>query len=164
MRYDAEHKERTRERVLKEAAKAIRAKGPHGVSVAGVMGRAGLTHGGFYAHFKSKDALVAAGVERMFDEGRERLEAEIASHRSPRRGLAAYVDYYLSEEHRDARSWGCPLPFLAAEAPRLSPSARKGFAAGIAGLTDAIAEVLAEAGEPKPQARAASLLAEMVGA
>ena len=68
MRYDAEHKQQTRERVLKEAASAIRAEGPHQVAVAGVMARAGLTHGGFYAHFASKDDLARQallfGIER----------------------------------------------------------------------------------------------------
>ena len=61
MRYDSEHKERTRARVLKEAAKAIRAEGPHRVGVAAMMAKAGLTHGGFYAHFVSKDDLGVAG-------------------------------------------------------------------------------------------------------
>jgi TetR/AcrR family transcriptional repressor of nem operon len=66
MRYDGDHKQKTRERVLKEAAKAIRAEGPHRIAVAGVMAKAGLTHGGFYAHFKSKDDLVeaASGARR----------------------------------------------------------------------------------------------------
>ena len=69
MRYDAEHKQRTRERVLKEAAKAIRRDGPHKVSVAAVMAKAGLTHGGFYAHFGSRDELIAEGVAQMFGNG-----------------------------------------------------------------------------------------------
>ncbi len=59
MRYDSEHKKRTRQRVLSEAAAAIRAVGPDGIGVAGVMAKAGLTHGAFYAHFESKDDLVA---------------------------------------------------------------------------------------------------------
>ena len=61
MRYDAEHKQRSRERVMNEAAKAIRAEGPPAVSVAGVMGAAGLTHGAFYAHFESRRRPAAGG-------------------------------------------------------------------------------------------------------
>src|SRR5262245_5286908 len=67
MRYDQNHKDRTRARVLTEAAAAIRSKGVERVGVADVMGGAGLTHGGFYAHFKSKDELVAHAVTHMFD-------------------------------------------------------------------------------------------------
>src|SRR5580692_7828040 len=107
MRYDSEHKERTRGRVLKEAAKAIRAEGPHRIGVAGIMANAGLTHGGFYAHFASKDDLVVAAIGQMFDEGAERVERETAG-RSPAEGLAAYIDFYLSKDHRDARTTGCP--------------------------------------------------------
>ena len=66
MRYDSEHKSQTREKVLKVAAKAIRAEGPRGVGVATIMSKAGLTHGGFYAHFESKDDLIAAAIEKMF--------------------------------------------------------------------------------------------------
>ncbi|MDB5456452.1 MAG: TetR family transcriptional regulator, partial [Caulobacter sp.] len=93
MRYDAEHKSKTRERVLIETAKAIRADGPHRVAVAGVMAKAGLTHGGFYAHFKSRDDLITAGVGQMFKEGQVRL-ARAVEGRGPRDGLIAYVDFY----------------------------------------------------------------------
>ena len=79
MRYDAEHKSKTRQRVLKEAAKAIRAEGPHQISVASVMAEAGLTHGGFYAHFASKDDLVAAAIDQMFAEGVSRIVLEIGA-------------------------------------------------------------------------------------
>ena len=87
MRYDADHKEKTRERVLREAAKAIRAEGPHQIAVAGVMAKAGLTHGGFYAHFASKDDLVAATIDQMFAEGAARLTRE-AKDRPPAEALA----------------------------------------------------------------------------
>ena len=69
MRYDAEHKRKTRLRVLDEAAMAIREEGPHRLGVAGVMARAGLTHGGFYAHFPSKEAFVSEAIAHMFEGG-----------------------------------------------------------------------------------------------
>ena len=87
MRYDNEHKQQTRTRVLQAAAKAIRADGPHRVGIASVMADAGLTHGGFYAHFASKDELVAAAIGQMFDESRQRLLRE-TDQRAPAEGPA----------------------------------------------------------------------------
>ncbi|MEI9890155.1 MAG: TetR/AcrR family transcriptional regulator [Caulobacteraceae bacterium] len=83
MRYDAEHKRQTREKVLDAAAEAIRLEGPHKVGVAGVMARAGLTHGGFYAHFESKDDLVAHAITHMFDKSALR---RIDAHEGPAAG------------------------------------------------------------------------------
>ena len=78
MRYSNEHKAETRRRVLKEAAQEIRAKGPDGVAVAGVMARAGLTHGGFYAHFESKEAMIADAIGTMFDDALPTLSGDLA--------------------------------------------------------------------------------------
>ena len=125
------------------------------------MAEAGLTHGGFYAHFASKDDLIAAGVERMFEEARQSWVRE-TGERPPKAALAAYVDFYLSERHRDSRSAGCPLPFLAADAPRLSRNARQSFAAGVADLTGRLSQRLAAVGRTDPEGEARSLLAEMV--
>lgn len=162
MRYDAEHKQKTRERVLTEAARAIRAEGPHRMAVAGVMARAGLTHGGFYAHFASKDDLVAAAIDRMFAEVRGRLQA--GPDTPAREALQGYVGYYLSRTHRDSRTMGCPLPFLMADAPRLEPVARERFARGVTALTATLAGHLSDLGWDEAEAEASSMLAEMVGA
>lgn len=118
MRYHAEHKQRTRERVLKEAAKAIRAEGPHRIAVAGVMAKAGLTHGGFYAHFKSKDDLVAAAIDEMFKDASRRF-FNATDGFSPQDGMVRYINFYLSRDHRDARGTGCPVAALSADLPRL---------------------------------------------
>lgn len=163
MRYDAEHKERTRERVLKEAAKAIRAQGPHKIGVAQVMAKAGLTHGGFYAHFASKDDLVAASIGQMFKDSAGRFAAETAAD-SPAQGLARYIDFYLSAQHRDSRGSGCPLPYLSADAPRLTVAAREAFAGGVAGLRAKIAGKLDLLGVADAAGQASSLLSELVGA
>jgi TetR/AcrR family transcriptional repressor of nem operon len=164
MRYDAEHKQRSRDRVIAEAAKAIRTDGPQGISVAGVMGAAGLTHGAFYAHFESRDALLAAGIERMFEDGRARLKTETDKAVPPRVALANYIGFYLSRSHRDTRVAGCPLPFLAAEAPRLTGEMRERYAAGVGVLTAALADLLRETDIAEPDVTAASVLSEMVGA
>ncbi len=163
MRYDAEHKARTREKVLKAAARAIRTEGPHKVGVAEVMAAAGLTHGGFYAHFPSKDALVAASIGEMFRESSTRFGAE-TDGLTPAQGLSRYVDFYLSARHRDARGAGCPLPYLSADAPRLPAVAQAAFADGVERLRVKLAAALAKLPSPDPEADAASMLSELVGA
>src|SRR6266436_6519607 len=98
MRYDDNHKERTRARVLAEAAAAIRSKGAERVGVAGVMAGAGLTHGGFYAHFKSKDDLVAQAITHMFEVS----YAGFLSHtegRVPAAAVSNFIDVYLAPSH-----------------------------------------------------------------
>jgi len=162
MRYDAEHKQKTREKVLRAATKAIRADGPHRLGVAGVMAKAGLTHGGFYAHFESKDDLIVEAIGLMFDDGRARMQLETET-REPVAALNAYIDFYLSARHRDA-STGCPIPALAADLPRLSKPARARFSAGVNRLRGMLAEKLQAAGHTDAAAGASSMLAELVGA
>ena len=163
MRYDAEHKERTRNRVLSEAARAIRAEGPHRVAVAEVMAKAGLTHGGFYAHFASKDELVVAAVTRMFDEALASFY-RLTKGKPPAEALRAYLDMYLSTRHRDSRATGCPMPALAADLPRLDAPARDQFAIGVSRLTAAVAGLLSALGHADPEGLSSSAFAEMVGA
>jgi TetR/AcrR family transcriptional regulator, transcriptional repressor for nem operon len=163
MRYDAEHKQRTRAKVLKEAAKAIRGAGPHQIGVAEVMAKAGLTHGGFYAHFRSKDDLVASAIDQMFDEAMASFE-HFTAGKTPAAGLSTYINFYLSPLHRDARATGCPLPALAADLPRLDRASRAGFTQGTERLTTALAQLIAKLGRGDATALASSALAEMVGA
>ena len=163
MRYDTEHKARTRARVLDEAAATIRAVGPDGIGVAGLMAKVGLTHGGFYAHFKSKDELVAEAIARMFEEGRRMFRSR-AEGRTPEDGLAAYINWYLSPAHRDASDRGCPLPRLSGDAARMTLPARTRFAAGTGALSALIAGALTEMGRPEPELLARSVVSEIVGA
>ena len=164
MRYDPEHKQRTRERILTEAATALRRDGPDRIAVAGVMARAGLTHGGFYAHFASKDDLLVAAVEHMFVGALAHLD-DVLRDRSPQQGVLAYIGFYLSEEHRDRRDRGCPLPAMAADMPRLGLAAREAFERGAARLTTRLAEALsALVGSADAGTVAVSVLAELVGA
>ncbi|MGH8080248.1 MAG: TetR/AcrR family transcriptional regulator, partial [Lysobacter sp.] len=106
MRYDSEHKLKTRERVLAVAAEAIRDQGPHRVGVAAVMSEAGLTHGGFYAHFASKDELITAAIDHMFLDARGRFDRYASSDKPPAQVLSGYIDFYLSRGHRDAMGKG----------------------------------------------------------
>lgn len=162
MRYGPDHKQETRRKLLKEAAKAIRRDGPHNLSLSGVMAASGLTNGGFYAHFKSRDDLLAAGVEQMFRDSRAR--ATLERECDPRERLAEFLDFYLSPAHRDARSFGCPLAFLSTEAPRLPKPAARQFAEGISGLIDMLAVNLSAVGQEHAQDEASALLSELVGA
>lgn len=165
MRYNQEHKSATHQRLLQAAARAIRAEGPHRIGVAGVMAKAGLTHGGFYAHFESKDALVAEAIEEMFRQSRARLSRE-REGRSPADGLRSYIRFYLSPGHRDAIDAGCAVPAMLSDAPRVSGRAREAFARGARGLRQRLSELLEGMGSSTQEADAGadSLLAEMVGA
>jgi TetR/AcrR family transcriptional repressor of nem operon len=163
MRYDSEHKQKTRARVLDAAAGAIRSAGPERVGVAAVMAEAGLTHGGFYAHFASKDDLVTAAISHMFEQARDRFVRETEG-RDARTGLRAYVDFYLSKKHRDARDSGCPIPTLSSDLPRLTEQTRAIYADGVQKLVVRLAAMLAELDRPEPEGEARSLVAELVGA
>jgi TetR/AcrR family transcriptional repressor of nem operon len=158
-----EKKARSRERILHEAAAAIRAEGAERVSVQAVMARAGMTVGGFYAHFASKDDLLAEAVTCMFDERYARYLAQIDD--GPAEDvLRGFIDSYLSLRHRDAVDRGCPIPPLAGEIGRLADSVRAAFVAGMERLTDAITMLLARLDQPEPAALASSILAELAGA
>ncbi|CAM3725584.1 TetR/AcrR family transcriptional regulator [Rahnella bruchi] len=162
MRYESEHKPKIRERIVKEAAKAIRAKGPLQVSVAGVMSKAGLTHGGFYAHFASKEALLEAAIEQMFNQVMLRWEKNNQGLAAPQQ-LAAYIDFYLSPWHRDNRAQGCPVSALASETPRMSAPCQAEFARGIERIRAMIIRQLTEMGVDDPQTAAISVSAELMG-
>ncbi len=163
MRYDTEHKARTRLQVLDEAAKAIREEGPHRLGVAGVMARAGLTHGGFYAHFPSKEAFLAEAIAHMF-EGGPIVTLQKVRDLPARQALTAFIDFYLSQRHRDSRNGGCPLPYLAGDVPRLTNASRERYAQGTANLTRVIADRLTELERPHAEDEASSMLSELVGA
>lgn len=163
MRYSSDHKAGTRERVLAAAAAAIREEGPDRVSVADVMRCAGLTHGGFYAHWPSKNALLADAIDFMFADGAEPYFTN-ADELDPRAVLARYVDGYLSMTHRDARARGCPVPILAGEQHRLPEQARARFAAAVTRMRERLAALLTRAGVDQAETRAGCAVAEMIGA
>ncbi len=157
------HKERTRARILEEAARAMRVSGTEGIGVAALMKRVGLTQGGFYAHFASRDDLVAHAVERMFEDSRKMLATCLAAP-DPADGLRALIDRYLSDAARRAPERTCPIPTLSGEAARMPAAARARFTAGMGRIRQALAERLAACGRAEPEELASSALAEMVGA
>src|SRR5437667_9914319 len=124
-------KEETRERILRAAARAIRRNGYAGVGVADVMKEAGLTHGGFYAHFDSRDALLVEALERA---GRDSAEAVArAAERRVGRGVSAFrslVETYLADGQLASLENGCPVAALGCEMPRQSQMVREASAVG----------------------------------
>jgi TetR/AcrR family transcriptional repressor of nem operon len=157
-----QHKQQTRERIVKTASRALRAEGIDGVSIPALMRRAGLTHGGFYAHFPSKDALVAEACALGLVESSERLGAA-ASHAPPGQHLRAIVDAYLTPEHRDAPATGCVIAALAPQLIRAPADVRASFAAALDQSIDRLSAYLPGASERACRDNARLLLAGMVG-
>lgn len=158
MRYSDTHKEETRRKVLKAAAIAVRAKGPDGVGVAEIMAQAGLTHGGFYAHFPNKEALVAAAITEAFDQSGRRF-ARLTEGMGGPEALSAFVDIYVTREHRDHPERGCPIAALSSELPRQGAAVRAAYERGVLNLIGRVARWLPD----ERRAHAASLVAEMAG-
>lgn len=155
-------KELSHERIVETAARAIRRAGFQGVGVADIMKEAGLTHGGFYAHFASRDALLCEALERAGQDGGAGLARRIASQQlvdaSPLRQL---VEAYLADGHLAATEQGCPVAALASEMPRQAPEVREVAAQRVRGLIATVAQALpadAEAGA------AAVIAAQLAGA
>lgn len=121
-------KAESHEKILEVAGKKFREKGLGGIGVAQLMGAAGLTHGGFYCHFKSRAHLVEAAIDRVFQQS-EKLKDE--RHGAGRGGLNQYVEWYLSADHREDLAHGCPLAALAADVRHEDKRARMLFAAGL---------------------------------
>lgn len=152
--------EATRRAILSAAARMIRERGPERVGVAEVMRDAGLTHGGFYAHFASRDALIAEAISSMFESGRQKFMARVGTKSGPE-VLKAWIDSYVSRAHRDNPGDGCAMAALISDVGRLDPVARAAFDDGIRGIASRLAAHLpAEAEEQIVN----SLMAEMAGA
>lgn len=163
MRYSTEHKQLTRSRVLKEAASVIRAKGPNGVAVADIMARAGLTHGGFYAHFESKNELVREAIATMFGDVSETM-ANSGRTDDAVTTLRDFLVYYLSAEHRDNAASGCPMPALSADLARAEGPARTCFTQGVENFGARLADALKAIGIADADDEALALQAQLVGA
>jgi TetR/AcrR family transcriptional regulator, transcriptional repressor for nem operon len=138
MRVSRERAAENRERVVQIAAEQFRAHGFDGIGVADLMKAAGLTHGGFYGNFASKDDLAAEAVSRAFAETTTRLRQRALQAADP---LAAAVDLYLSAAHRDNPDSGCAIAALSQDAARGSAKLRAAFERGIEGYLGLIDEL-----------------------
>ena len=162
MRYSKEHKQETHARIVRKASVRLRKKGAHGIGVADLMKEAGLTHGGFYAHFDSREALLIEAFAFAMDRSMEYWRKTTAET-SPEKRLAMIVDSYLTASHRDDPGRGCAVPTLGAEIARESPKARKAFAAKLEQMIDMIAEQLIDLPPKAARKQAAVTLATMMG-
>jgi TetR/AcrR family transcriptional repressor of nem operon len=123
MRYEREHKRQTRDRIVRNTARKLRAEGLNGPGVASVMEASGLTVGGFYKHFRSKDELFAEAIAQAFADS-EKVRSSLQNVPRRERWKEA-VRLYLSPEHCDHPDTGCPVAALAPEIARAKPAVRK---------------------------------------
>jgi len=156
MGHSQAEKAQNRERILAEAARQIRHDGLESVSVGTLMASVGLTHGGFYGHFDSREALLAEALDRAIAEGQAKAGASV-SRTAPR--FAAIVRSYLSRTHRDARDSGCALAALGADVARAGETPRQLMSGQIETFIDTAAEALCGDEE-----RAILAVSAMVGA
>jgi AcrR family transcriptional regulator len=161
----ASKKEQTRERIVRAAARAIRKYGYEGVGVADVMKDAGLTHGGFYAHFESRDALLAAAAEKAGLESAESLSRALAKARTGEE-LMAIVDLYLADVHVTAaeQGLGCAIAAAGTEVPRQSPEVRRAVTRRIKELIGFVEQQLPEWGKSAAHEKAMAVVATLIGA
>jgi TetR/AcrR family transcriptional repressor of nem operon len=162
MRYSRQHKLETHARIVKRASVRIREKGAHGIGVADLMKDAGLTHGGFYAHFASREALVIEAFGYAMEQSTQRWR-KLAEQTPPDERVATIVESYLSPAHRDNPGHGCSVPTLGAEIARESPRTRKAFAAKLEQMIDMLAEQIADVPRKAARKRAMAVIATMMG-
>lgn len=133
-----QQKKESHTRIVQAAARAVREKGFDRVSVAEVMRAAGLTHGGFYAHFASKDELLAAAVEHAGEQSAQLLQVLAGGPSGQPPDLNALVDTYLSSMHLNTAGFGCPMAALGADTARQATPVRQAMAHRVGQLADAV--------------------------
>jgi len=171
MQYDVHHmkraatrsKEATHDRIVDAAARAIRRSGYNGTGVADIMKDAGLTHGGFYAHFPSREAMLAEAADRAGSESVAMME-RIAASSPPQQALPAMMRAYLSQEHLEGIESGCATAALGSEMPRQAPEVRRAATRRIKEMIDLVARQSPDWGQPGAHERALFTVATMVGA
>jgi TetR/AcrR family transcriptional regulator, transcriptional repressor for nem operon len=162
MRYGPGHKEQTRERIVRAAARRFRTKGTEGASVGDLMRDLHLTHGGFYRHFDSKERLVAEAFEHGLKQGRERAVKAIAQA-PPGGELKAIIDTYLDLAHCDDVAEGCPVAALASELARRPRGSRAVFQKALREHVHLMEKYMPGATEAEQRQKAIALFSGMSG-
>jgi TetR/AcrR family transcriptional repressor of nem operon len=162
MRYKQSRKAEAHERIMRVAKSMIRSRGPEKMTVDALMGKAGLTHGGFYAHFKSRDAMVAETVEAVFSEVAGIMQQKFGGM-PPRDALLSFIDWYLSPAHRDGGIPSCPVVAFSWDLTRQSDGFRKAYKSGLEKIVGIVAGWMTAAGIGNVQALAASALSSLAG-
>jgi TetR/AcrR family transcriptional regulator, transcriptional repressor for nem operon len=159
MRYDKDHKQATRQRILEAAGRRFKQDGIDGTGVAAVMSDAGLTNGAFYAHFASKEDLVANVLADQLRTQRHRFDAQP----SDRAGLEAIIRDYLSPQHRDQCADGCPSAALLDEIARRPAATKQVFADELLDTADDIAARLDPTDPDATRTSALALFGMLIG-
>jgi TetR/AcrR family transcriptional repressor of nem operon len=164
VRYPSDHKLQTRRRIVAAASAAFRERGVDSTGVDEVMRRAGLTHGGFYAHFHDKSELVAEACAEAFAGAVVNLE-RIAALPTPAQRARLLIDSYLSQHHRDNRGSGCLVVAVGADMGRLAGRGRAGFAEGFVRHLDRLGAALRLSPDPERNRDLVThLMSSLVGA
>src|SRR5215210_3832954 len=159
MRYSKDHKQDTRQRILEAAGRRFKQEGIDGAGVAAVMSDAGLTNGAFYAHFASKEDLVANVLADQL-----RAQRQIFGAQPPdRRGLEAFIRSYLSPQHRDQYADGCPSAALLDEITRRPAATKQIYTDELMGVIDDIASRLDPTGAKVARTDALAIFGMMIG-
>src|SRR5512132_3749516 len=161
-RTPARSNEATHDRIVDAAARAIRRSGYNGTGVADIMKEAGLTHGAFYAHFPSREAMLAEAANRACAESAA-VVADVAASVPAKQALATILRSYLSREHLEHVESGCPLAALGSETPRQAPEIRRATTRHIKAMIDLVARQSPDWGRPGAHERALLTVAAMVG-
>jgi TetR/AcrR family transcriptional repressor of nem operon len=156
-------KEATHERIVETAALAIRRSGCGGAGVAEIMKEAGLTHGGFYAHFDSREGMLAEAADRAGADTVATM-ARVAASAPPEQALNAMLRAYLSKAHVESVETGCAVAALGSEMPRQAPRVRRAATRRIKEMIDLVARHSPEWGQPGAHERALVTIATAVGA
>lgn len=161
MRVSRAQAEENRDRVITVASRLFREHGFDGIGLKDLMKGAGLTQGGFYKQFTSKDDLAALASRRALESATRRWSAAAADTSDP---LEAVMAFYLSRDHRGEKAEGCPLVALGADAARQSVEVRRPFEDGIRAHFEVLDELMGDADNSGPSEKAMAILSMMVGA
>jgi TetR/AcrR family transcriptional repressor of nem operon len=153
----------TRRRIVKTAAREFRRNGIHGTGLNELMAAAGLTHGGFYRHFDSKDQLVAEACAAVMESG-VGLTEDATCQGGGKSGFEAIAETYLSTDHRDNRSEGCAFAALGSELARADDDTRAAASAGFLKLVDVVAKQYRRTKPQTAKGRAMFAVSAMIGA
>lgn len=158
--------EKNRAAIEQVSSRLFREQGFHGISVADLMGAAGLTHGGFYGHFESKDALAAVACTRAFEESEARWRKRVEDAPSKSDALAALIDGYLSARNRNTAGAGCPAAALANDVAREADDkpVRANFHDGLETLLEILTSIQPGSNAVANRADAVAQMATLVGA
>lgn len=156
-------KDATHERIVGVAARAIRRSGYDGTGVADLMKEAGLTHGAFYAHFSSRDAMLAEAARCAFAQSAANL-SKVTSGAPPEEALSQLLGAYLSKAHQEQVATGCPLAALGSETARQTPEVRRVATQHVKEVIDLVARLSPDWGQPGAHQRALVTVSTMVGA